>query len=48
MERWTTFGADKLTLPGAQSLDEQMQRYMLYDQAIEDWLIAFLNLWIGV
>lgn len=47
MDRWMTLGADQLTLPGAQSRDEQMQKHSLYGSATENWLQGFLHLWLG-
>lgn len=46
MKKWTILGAEYLTLPGAQSRDEQMQKQPFYDPAAEAWLEGFLDLWI--
>lgn len=46
IERWTTAGAEHLTLPGAQSADEQKQNYWLYAPALENWLRGFLKTWL--
>lgn len=47
LDKWTTLGAEQLTLPGAQSRDEQMQRHATYKRASEDWLKGFLGRWLG-
>lgn len=48
MDRWTTLGAEQLTLPGAQSPEEQMQQHSRYAIAMDNWLRGFLCLWQGV
>jgi GMP synthase (glutamine-hydrolysing) len=47
VDRWTTLGAHMLTLPGAQSREEQIGKHSLYAIALEDWLKNFLSLWLG-
>ncbi|HEY9633310.1 MAG TPA: glutamine amidotransferase [Coleofasciculaceae cyanobacterium] len=47
LEKWTTLGAEMLTLPGAQSRDEQIQKHSLYATAMENWLESFLCRWLG-
>jgi GMP synthase (glutamine-hydrolysing) len=47
LEKWTTQGADMLTLPGAQSRDEQLYKHSLYAIAREHWLKGFLCHWLG-
>jgi len=47
LDKWTTLGAEQLTLPGAQARDEQMQRHAIYERASEDWLKGFLGRWLG-
>lgn len=46
VDKWTTLGAEQLTLPGAQSRDEQLQRHIFNDQAVEDWLKGFVDVWL--
>jgi GMP synthase (glutamine-hydrolysing) len=46
MGKWTTLGAQMLTLPGAQSREEQMQKYSLYGGESETWLEGFLCYWL--
>lgn len=47
LERWTTEGAHMLTLPGAQSRDEQIQKHSEYALDLEKWLEDFLSLWLS-
>jgi GMP synthase (glutamine-hydrolysing) len=47
LERWTTDGVHLLTLPGAQSRDEQFEKHSLYAGAMERWLDRFVSLWLG-
>ena len=37
---------EKLSLPGAQSWDEQMKNHLQYAPVVENWLDAFLSLWL--
>lgn len=46
MELWTTNGAHMLTLPGAQSRDEQLYKDSLYAIARQNWLADFLCHWL--
>ncbi|HEY9693026.1 MAG TPA: hypothetical protein V6D15_12515 [Oculatellaceae cyanobacterium] len=46
IDRWTILGSDMLTLPGAQSREQQLQNYSKYGYALEKWLENFLNLWL--
>jgi GMP synthase (glutamine-hydrolysing) len=46
VERWTRLGVDMLTLPGAQSRDEQISKHALYAIAKDNWLKGFLKLWL--
>lgn len=46
MGKWTTLGAQMLTLPGAQSREEQMQKYSRYGGESETWLEGFLCYWL--
>lgn len=46
VDRWTTQGAEMLTLPGAQSRDQQMQGYFLHAHPIHTWVEAFVLQWI--
>jgi GMP synthase (glutamine-hydrolysing) len=46
MEKWTTLGAHLLTLPGAQSREEQMQKYSRYGGESKSWLEGFLCYWL--
>lgn len=46
VKRWTKVAADMLTLPGAQSREEQIRRHALYCTAKDVWLQNFLNLWL--
>ncbi len=47
IETWTTNAAHMLTLPGAQSRDEQLQKNSLYESTYENWLKGFVHLWLG-
>ncbi len=44
---WTTNGADQLTLPGAQSVAEQLEKHICYSKEREEWLQNFLNNWLN-
>lgn len=48
VERWTRLGAEMLTLPGAQSREEQIDKHALYAIAKDNWLKSFLSLWLGI
>ncbi len=47
LEKWTTLGAHMLTLPGAQTPEEQMQKHALYGSSMKNWLEGFLINWLG-
>lgn len=47
MEKWIASGAHMLTMPGAQSWDEQIQNHAVYAAAMENWLAGFLCRWLG-
>lgn len=46
IERWTNDAADQLTLPGAQSRQEQLQNHDRYGSAVANWLDQFLRQWL--
>jgi GMP synthase (glutamine-hydrolysing) len=46
IERWTNDAADQLTLPGAQSRQEQLQNHDRYAAAVASWLAQFLKQWL--
>ncbi|HUN52061.1 MAG TPA: gamma-glutamyl-gamma-aminobutyrate hydrolase family protein [Candidatus Sulfotelmatobacter sp.] len=46
MERWAKEATDKLTLPGAQPLAEQLPLRERFEPAIERWLNRFLRRWL--
>jgi GMP synthase (glutamine-hydrolysing) len=45
--RWTTRGAPRLDLPGAQQRDEHFAGRALHDPATRAWIEGFLDLWIA-
>jgi GMP synthase (glutamine-hydrolysing) len=47
LKRWTTEGVHMLTLTGAQSRDEQIEKHSLYATAMKNWLEGFLYRWLG-
>ncbi|MTH96912.1 glutamine amidotransferase [Roseibium sp. RKSG952] len=47
MVRWTTTGAERMKLPGAQQRRDHFAGRFIYDPAVKCWLDRFLNLWIG-
>lgn len=47
MVRWTTKGAPRMTLPGAQHRRDHFAGRFVYDGAVRTWLDRFLDLWIG-
>ncbi len=47
MNRWTTRGAQRLDLPGAQDRSQHFDGRARYDAAVRKWLIDFLDLWVG-
>jgi GMP synthase (glutamine-hydrolysing) len=46
MGLWTTLGGHLLTLPGAQSRNEQKEKHALYGTQAEQWLQGFLSFWL--
>jgi len=47
MYRWTTKGAERLGLPGAQGRKAHFEGRAIYDPALVAWLEAFTDLWLG-
>ncbi|MBO6510499.1 MAG: glutamine amidotransferase [Roseibium sp.] len=47
MVRWTTKGAPRMELPGAQQRRDHFAGRFVYDPAVKRWLDRFLDLWIG-
>lgn len=47
MVRWTTKGAPRMELPGAQQRRDHFAGRFVYDPAVRKWLDRFLDLWIG-
>ncbi len=47
MNRWTTSGAHRFVLPGAQGRDQQFEGRARHDHQTQSWIREFLNLWIG-
>ncbi|HWV97300.1 MAG TPA: glutamine amidotransferase [Xanthobacteraceae bacterium] len=46
MHRWTTHGAERLSLPGAQPRAAHFAGRAVYDAAERAWLTAFLQQWL--
>lgn len=46
IDRWTTEGADHLTLPGAQPRDAHFQAHDQHGATVANWLRGFLQQWI--
>ena len=46
MESWLVEGADELSHPGAQSADEQRERHVRHDAALDAWLEQFVDQWL--
>ncbi|BAY35386.1 glutamine amidotransferase class-I (plasmid) [Nostoc carneum NIES-2107] len=46
IRRWTTLGADYLTLPGVQSYTMQLKLHAQYKASNRHWLQGFLNKWL--
>ena len=44
--RWTVRGAERLTLPGAQSRQSHIDGWFQFDRAVDSWLRAFLPAWM--
>ncbi|GAA0785450.1 glutamine amidotransferase [Roseibium denhamense] len=47
MVKWTTKGAPRMALPGAQQRRDHFAGRFIYDAAVKKWLDRFLDLWIG-
>jgi GMP synthase (glutamine-hydrolysing) len=47
MYRWLVRGAHRMELPGAKQRDEHIAGRAVHDYASRNWLIAFMNHWIG-
>ncbi|WP_417687399.1 glutamine amidotransferase [Roseibium sp.] len=47
MVRWTTKGAPRLELPGAQQRRDHFAGRFVHDAAVRSWLDRFLDIWIG-
>lgn len=45
--RWTVRGADRFSLPMAQSRREHMAGWFRYDPPIRAWLSTFLDMWLA-
>lgn len=45
--RWTTRGAPRMALPGAQQRRDHFAGRYVYDHAVRKWLDDFLDRWIG-
>ncbi|MEJ8474867.1 glutamine amidotransferase [Roseibium algae] len=45
--RWTTKGAPRMSLPGAQMRRDHFAGRYIYDAAVRSWLDDFMDLWIG-
>lgn len=46
IDKWTTLGAEQLTLIGAQTRQQQLEKYPVYAPAIATWLEEFLFQWL--
>lgn len=47
MYRWTTRGAPRMQLPGAQGRHDHFAGRAVFDDAVRQWLEDFLDRWIG-
>ena len=47
MCRWTTGGAERMSLPGALPRDRHFSDWYLHDASVAGWLDAFLRQWVG-
>lgn len=47
MCRWTTGGAERMAMPGAQPRDRHFRGWYQHDAAVARWLDGFLRSWIG-
>ncbi|HEV7285846.1 MAG TPA: hypothetical protein VGN75_13410, partial [Kaistia sp.] len=46
MHRWTTTGADRFALPGAQPRAQHMEGRAVYDAQTSQFLDSFLDFWL--
>lgn len=47
MVRWTTRGAPRMSLPGAQNRADHFAGRFIYERSVKRWLSNFMDLWIG-
>ena len=47
VHRWTTKGAERLELPGAQPREAHIMGRLMYDDQVDSWLEAFLDSWLA-
>ncbi|MEP3045465.1 MAG: glutamine amidotransferase [Roseibium sp.] len=47
MVKWTTKGAPRMDLPGAQQRRDHFAGRFVHDAAVRAWLDSFLDMWIG-
>ncbi len=47
VNRWTTRGAHRFALPGAQERSRHFEGRYLHDGPVRQWLVDFLQLWVG-
>jgi GMP synthase (glutamine-hydrolysing) len=47
LNRWTTRGAERMQLPGAQNRSQHFEGRARHDADVRKWLVDFLHLWIG-
>ncbi len=47
MVRWTTRGAPRMEMPGAQARQDHFAGRFVFDPSVRKWLDDFLNIWIG-
>lgn len=47
LNRWTTRGAQRMELPGAQDRRQHFDGRARYDADVRQWLVDFLDLWLG-
>lgn len=47
VHRWTTRGAARLTMAGAQERRLHIEGRYMHDAAVRRWLGEFLDLWVG-
>ncbi|SNY90575.1 GMP synthase (glutamine-hydrolysing) [Cohaesibacter sp. ES.047] len=48
MHIWTTKASERLKYPGAKKKRNHYAGRFLYDPAVDRWLVAFLDQWIGI